>query len=48
MIDNQLTGREKLNLVYKSIKVPAPKALLTKGEANVKMVAHYSVSDNCK
>lgn len=48
MIDNQLTGREKLNLVYKSIKVPAPKALLTKGEANVKMVAHYSVSDNGK
>lgn len=48
LIDNKITGKEKLNLVYKSIKITAPRSLLNKGEANVKMVANYTVSDNGK
>jgi DNA gyrase subunit A len=48
LIDNKLTGRERINLIYRQIKQKAPKDLMTKGTASVDMSGIYEVSDDEK
>lgn len=46
LIDNKITQDEKLNIVYKKIKQKAPKGLMTKGKATIKMNGLYEISED--